>query len=124
MATRAIPTHRHLSRPRPMASTRRRIRSLLDSSIDPNIQARVGALGPAPTRSTTRYLALNTYSYLVPNTETTLPGSVCATCIPHDVAAANTWTPRALAQLVERLGGAVVAGHSQACPRCFIWSVS
>src|SRR4029079_4250219 len=71
-----------------------------------------GAAAPLPTNRA--YLALNSYKYLVPNTEVTLPTSFCATCTPTTVAAANTWTPRALAELVERLGGAIVSGHSQA----------
>jgi hypothetical protein len=53
------------------------------------------------------------YKQLVPNGEVTLPGSTCATCTPQNVSPANTWTPRALALLVERLGGAVIATHSQ-----------
>jgi hypothetical protein len=60
-----------------------------------------------------RYLALQAYKFNVPNTEATLPGSICPTCVPTTVSAANTWTPRALATLVEGLGGAVVATHSQ-----------
>lgn len=53
------------------------------------------------------------YKQLVPNAEVTLPGSTCATCTPQTLAPAHTWTPKALALLVERLGGAVVATHSQ-----------
>ena len=53
------------------------------------------------------------YKQLVPNTEVTLPASTCATCTPQTVGPSNTWTPRALALLVERLGGAVIATHSQ-----------
>jgi hypothetical protein len=53
------------------------------------------------------------YKQLVPNAEVTLPGSTCATCTPQNVAPSNTWTPRALALLVERLGGAIIATHSQ-----------
>jgi hypothetical protein len=60
-----------------------------------------------------RYLALQAYKFNVPNTEATLPGSICSTCVPTTVNNVNTWTPRALAQLVEGLGGAVVATHSQ-----------
>jgi hypothetical protein len=86
----------------------------VDSSIDVNIQARVGALGPAPLPANNTYLALNSYKYLVPNTEITLPASVCATCNPTAVASNNTWTPRATAELIERLGGAILSGHSQA----------
>jgi hypothetical protein len=53
------------------------------------------------------------YKQLVPNAEVTLPGSTCATCTPQNLSPANTWTPQNLALLVERLGGAVVATHSQ-----------
>ncbi len=60
-----------------------------------------------------RYLALQAYKFNVPNTESTLPGSVCASCNPTTLNATNTWSPRALATLVEGLGGAIVATHSQ-----------
>jgi hypothetical protein len=53
------------------------------------------------------------YKQLVPNAEATLPGSTCATCMPQELTPANTWTPQNLAALVERLGGAIVATHSQ-----------
>jgi hypothetical protein len=53
------------------------------------------------------------YKQLVPNAEVTLPGSTCATCMPQELSPANTWTPQALALLVERLGGAIIATHSQ-----------
>jgi hypothetical protein len=53
------------------------------------------------------------YKQLVPNAEATLPGSTCMTCMPQEVPPANTWTPQNLALLVERLGGAIVATHSQ-----------
>ena len=53
------------------------------------------------------------YKQLVPNGEVTLPGSTCASCTPQQLSPANTWTPQNLALLVERLGGAVVATHSQ-----------
>jgi hypothetical protein len=49
----------------------------------------------------------------VPNAEVTLPGSTCATCDPKEISPAATWTPQNLALLVERLGGAIVATHSQ-----------
>ena len=58
-------------------------------------------------------MALEYYKQLVPNTEVTLPGSTCDTCDPMNVASSNTWTPINLAALVERLGGAIVATHSQ-----------
>jgi hypothetical protein len=53
------------------------------------------------------------YKQLVPNAEATLPGSTCTTCVPQALSPANTWTPQNLATLVERLGGAIVATHSQ-----------
>jgi hypothetical protein len=53
------------------------------------------------------------YKQLVPNAEVTLPGSTCASCSPQELSPANTWTPQNLALLVERLGGAIVATHSQ-----------
>jgi hypothetical protein len=53
------------------------------------------------------------YKQLVPNAEATLPGSICASCMPQTLSPANTWTPQNLATLVERLGGAIVATHSQ-----------
>ncbi len=59
------------------------------------------------------FRALEYYKQLVPNSEVTLPGSTCATCDPKEISPANTWTPKDLADLVERLGGAVVATHSQ-----------
>ena len=59
------------------------------------------------------FRALEYYKQLVPNSEVTLPGSICETCEPKEIAPANTWTPKDLADLVERLGGAVVATHSQ-----------
>ena len=53
------------------------------------------------------------YKQLVPNAEVTLPGSTCASCTPQNLSPANTWTPQNLALLVERLGGAIIATHSQ-----------
>jgi hypothetical protein len=58
-------------------------------------------------------VAAEYYKQLVPNGEATLPGSTCATCTPQNLSPANTWTPQNLALLVERLGGAIVATHSQ-----------
>jgi hypothetical protein len=58
-----------------------------------------------------RYLALDAYKFNVPNTEATLPSSIAPN--GQTVAPLNTWTGRAVAELVEGLGGAVVATHSQ-----------
>ena len=85
----------------------------VDSSIDANIQARIGAIGPAPNPANNTYLALNAYKWHVASMEVTLPTSTCATCVPTMLSAADTWTPRALAELVERLGGAILSPHSQ-----------
>ena len=82
------------------------------NSVDSRIAAHTGAIGPAPAGPANAY-ALEYYKQLVPNGEESLPGSTCATCQPTAVSAANTWTPLALADLVEKLGGAIVATHSQ-----------
>ena len=81
-------------------------------AVDPNSVSRDGALGPAPAGPPS-YYGLEYYKQLVPNAEVTLPGSICSTCDPKELSPANTWTPRNLALLVERLGGAIVATHSQ-----------
>jgi hypothetical protein len=92
---------------------------LVPNSIDPLIAARVGAIGPAPNTANNAYLALQSFKQLVPNTEATLPGSICATCTPTTVGPADTWSPRALAELVEGLGGAIVSPHSQSTSQVF-----
>ena len=81
-------------------------------AIDSRIASRAGAIAAAPA-GPPNYYALEYYKQLVPNGEESLPGSTCATCQPANVSPANTWTPLALADLVERLGGAIVATHSQ-----------
>jgi hypothetical protein len=82
------------------------------TAVDAKVVARDGAIGPAPS-GPNNDLALEYYKQLVPNSEATLPGSICSTCDPKEIAPANTWTPQDLANLVEKLGGAVVATHSQ-----------
>jgi hypothetical protein len=81
-------------------------------AVDPSIVARAGAIAQAPS-GPNNYYALEYYKQLVPNAEVTLPGSTCATCEPTAISPANTWTPQDLALLVEKLGGAIVATHSQ-----------
>jgi len=81
-------------------------------SLDSSIVSRAGAIGPVPG-GTPETFALEYYKQLVPNAEVTLPGSICNTCDPKEIAPANTWTPQNLAALVERLGGAIVVTHSQ-----------
>ena len=81
-------------------------------AVDPKAVSRAGAIGPMPAGPGDAY-ALEYYKQLVPNGEATLPGSTCDTCDPKVLSPANTWTPQNLAALVERLGGAIVATHSQ-----------
>jgi len=82
------------------------------AAVDPNIAARAGAIAQPPA-GPNNYYALEYYKQLVPNAEVTLPGSTCAACDPVALSPANTWTPLELALLVEKLGGAIVATHSQ-----------
>ena len=83
------------------------------------IAAREGAIGPAPNPANNDYLALNYYKQLVPNGEATLPGSECPTCNPTTVGPADTWSPLAMADLIEGLGGAIVSPHSQSSTQVF-----
>lgn len=83
-------------------------------------------LGPA-TAGPAEYYQLKYYKQLVPNMEVTLPGSICATCTvepltpaqllpgfdPTRLSPDNTWSPFDQALLVERLGKAIIATHSQ-----------
>jgi hypothetical protein len=82
------------------------------AAVDAKVVSRDGAIGPAPSGPNPDF-GLEYYKQLVPNAEVTLPSSICATCDPKEIAPANTWTPQDLALLVEKLGGAVVATHSQ-----------
>ncbi|ACK51446.1 hypothetical protein Msil_2521 [Methylocella silvestris BL2] len=84
------------------------------NSVDLKVVSRVGAIGPAPNPANNTYLGLEYYKQLVPNAEVTLPTSQCAACTPTTVSGLNTFGPRALADLIEGLGGAVLSGHSQA----------
>lgn len=79
-------------------------------------------LGPAPY-GPAAYYQLNYYRQLLPNAEATLPSSTCSACsvdenvpnntTPQLLTPANTWSPFDLSLLVERLGGTIVATHSQ-----------
>lgn len=96
--------------------------------LDSTLASRTGRATPAglgtivPDRSghvnpdfpdNDKYLALEAYKFNVPNTESTLPGSICPSCVPQELNSVSTWTPKALAELVIGLGGAIVATHSQ-----------
>jgi hypothetical protein len=54
-------------------------------AVDPDIEARVGAIGPAPNPANNHWLALQHYKYGVPNTNVTLPNSTCSTCTPSTI---------------------------------------
>jgi hypothetical protein len=113
LQTGTLVPHGHPSDPDPTPDAFRHVAPLFPiDAVDPAMATRSGALGPAPAGSHASY-ALEYYKQLVPNGEVTLPGSVCDTCDPKELSAANTWTPRNLALLVERLGGAIVVTHSQ-----------
>ena len=113
LQTGTLIPHGHPNDPNPNPDAFRHVAPLFPiDAVDPAIASRSGALGPAPAGSHASY-ALEYYKQLVPNGEVTLPGSACETCDPKELSPANTWTPRNLALLVERLGGAVVVTHSQ-----------
>lgn len=88
----------------------------IPNSADPKLVARERAIGPAPYPENNTYLGLEYYKQLVPNGEVTLPGSTCAECTPQEVAPNNIWLPIALADLLEGIGGGIVAPHSQSGP--------
>jgi hypothetical protein len=95
----------------------------ISEPIEPDNLVRTGSWGPAPYGPAEAY-KLDYYKQIVPNAESTLPGSVCPTCTPQNLiggfGSGNTWTSRNLAELVENLGknygGAIVATHSQSGP--------
>ena len=61
-----------------------------------------------------RYLAMEAFKFVVPNAESTLPGEFCPGCTIRIFRRRHQyWTPKALAELVAGLGGAVIATHSQ-----------
>jgi len=89
----------------------------LDATVDPIYPANLdytgtGTWGPPPYGPSKAY-KLHYYGQLVPNFESTLPRSTCASCTPTSLSPDNTWSPRNVAALVEKLGGAIVVVHSQ-----------
>jgi hypothetical protein len=91
----------------------------MPNSIDTRLESRNRAIGPDPNPANNAFLALQYYKQLVPNGEATLPGSTCGYCDPTSISPANTWSPLALADLVEGLGGAIVSPHSQSTSQVF-----
>lgn len=86
-------------------------------AVDPDIEARVGAIGPVVSNpANNRQLALEHYKWGVPNTNTTLPTGTCAECSNPTIGADVTWSGQDLAKLVIKLGGAIIATHSQSGP--------
>ena len=119
MAIPVTPIHprqiRHQTR---MAITHLLFRYHPSTAPSMRISSRALALSDLhPTRLNNAYLALNYNKQLVPNFEVLLPTSTCASCNPSTVASSSTWSPRAMADLVERLGGAIVSPHSQSVPQ-------
>ncbi|MGH9385461.1 MAG: hypothetical protein ACRD2N_14365 [Vicinamibacterales bacterium] len=105
--------HADAADPNPTPDAYRHVAPLFPiDAVDRGLVSRTGAIGSSPATPDGRY-ALEYYKQLVPNAEVTLPGSTCKTCEPTTLSPANTWTPQNLALLVERLGGAIVATHSQ-----------
>jgi hypothetical protein len=84
------------------------------TAIDPRIESGVRRIGPAPNPANATQLALEMYKFQGHiYGERFLPTSFCANCMPMTVPQDRTWSGRALAELVARLGGAIVATHSQ-----------
>ena len=98
-------------------------------AVDQAIKSRSGNGAPAGLGTVTpdtakvaanaASLALDAYKFDVPNMETTLPRGACVgnTCtLPPgqtDLPPTSIWTPKAVAELIEGLGGAILATHSQ-----------
>jgi hypothetical protein len=92
-------------------------------AVDQAIKSRTGNGAPAGLGTVTpdnaqvaanrAYLALDAYKFDVPNMETTLPRGNCPECSNPDLPPTSVWTPKALAELIEGLGGAILATHSQ-----------
>ena len=84
--------------------------------LDPVNGIDTGTWGPPPFGPAAAYKQ-HYYRQLLPNYESTLPSSMCPSCGPlpanQILAGSNTWSPRNLADLVVKLGGAIVATHSQ-----------
>ncbi len=92
--------------------------------IPPNLLPK-GEVPVCSIAGPSEYYHLNYWRELVPNSEQTLPGGTCDTCVPTTISAGgfasgHTWTPVNIAELVEQLGkiygGAIVATHSQGGP--------
>jgi hypothetical protein len=92
-------------------------------AVDQAIKSRSGSGAPTGIGTVTgdnaqvienaSYLALDAYKFDLPNAEAFLPFGNCPTCTPSTTDGDDTWSPRALAELIEGLGGAIVATHSQ-----------
>ena len=92
-------------------------------AVDQAIKSRSGNGAPAGIGTVTpdnaqvfenaSYLALDAYKFDLPDAERFLPIGECPTCNPTTLAGDDYWTPKALAELVEGIGGAIVATHSQ-----------
>ena len=109
---------------RPGVKTQFPIHATSPEIIPPNLIPK-GEQVPGTLAGPKEYYLLNYWRQLVPNSEQTLPGGMCPTCLPTTISAGgfasgHTWTPVNVAELVEQLGkiygGAVIATHSQGGP--------
>jgi hypothetical protein len=92
-------------------------------AVDQAIKSRTGDGAPtgigtvtpdnAQVAANAGYLALDAYKFDLPNAEQFLPKGFCEDCDPQEIQPDDWWTPIALAELLEGLGGAIVATHSQ-----------
>jgi hypothetical protein len=92
-------------------------------AVDQAIKSRMGNGAPAGIGTVTgdnaqvmenaSYLALDAYKFDLPNAEAFLPFGNCPDCTPSVTDQDDTWSPLALAELIEGIGGAIVATHSQ-----------
>jgi hypothetical protein len=92
-------------------------------AVDQAIKSRTGNGAPAGIGTVTpdnaqvaenaARLALDAYKFDLPDAERFLPTGECPTCNPTALQGDDFWTPKALAELVEGIGGAIVATHSQ-----------
>ena len=81
-------------------------------AVDPSIVSRTGAIA-AGARGTEQLLCSRLLQATCPQCGGHAAGFNLRDLRAHGLSPANTWTPRDLALLVEKLGGAVVATHSQ-----------
>ena len=91
--------------------------------MDANIVARAGAIAQPPA-GPNNYYALEYYKQLVPNAEVTLPGSMCADLRSEGDRSRQYLDAAEPGEAGRKLGGAIVATHSQSGIMGIIWPAS